>query len=97
MNLQVDITGKDTVFCIDNHPPELVLPSNAFITIENVIVHDKIFKDSSEAATFLRSNLRVVDDCAPDVDLSVDVTYIGGVCEESTFEVTPIPYILDVM
>ena len=63
--------------------PELVFPSNAFITIENdaqekVIVHDKIFKDSSEAATFLHSNVCVVvDDCAPDVDLSVDVTYIN--------------------
>lgn len=57
--------------------------------MEKVVVQDKIFKDVSEASTFLE-NLRVVDDCAPDVDLDVNVTYIGGLCEENLFKVTPL-------
>lgn len=90
---KVDITGKDTVFCIDNYPPELVLPPNAILIedggIERIVIQDKIFKDVSEASFFLGS-LRVIDDCARDVDLDVNVTYVGGVCEESLFKVTPI-------
>jgi hypothetical protein len=88
----VKVTGKDTVFCQDNYPPEVVLPL-PFDVIDRsdgaVRIIGKSFVSNKEAAAYLKSMIGVTDDCAPAKDLDLVVTYIEGECDEAKFTVTP--------
>jgi hypothetical protein len=88
----VKVTGKDTVFCHDNYPPEVVFPLPVDVIDRSdgaARIIGKYFKTNDEVVAYLKSMVGVKDDCAPDSDLDLVVTYIDGTCDEAKFTITP--------
>jgi hypothetical protein len=88
----VKVTGKDTVFCHDNYPPEVVLPLSVDVIDRSdgaARIIGNYFKNNDEAVAYLKSMVGVKDDCAPASDLDLVVTYIDGTCDEAKFTITP--------
>jgi hypothetical protein len=88
----VRVTGKDTVFCHDNYPPEVVMPLPVDVIDRSdgaARIIGKYFKTNDEAVAYLKSMFGVKDDCAPASDLDLVVTYIDGTCDQAKFTITP--------
>lgn len=95
------VTGKTTVFCHDNYPPELTipLPVSEIERIEDTLVRTedrikilgKSFETTQEAEMYLKGAIGVTDDCAPYADLDIDVAWDpdSGGCDTAAFVVTP--------
>lgn len=78
----------------DEHPPEIVVPQLLPIDYEShhndALRLKQALRSMGQVRHFFRSALRVEDDCARPEHLSLDIELLGGSCEETEVEVTPI-------
>lgn len=76
----------------DSYPPHLELPDFFQRTpdckVADAICLDKYFKGSDDAIAYLKTII-VADDCASPAFLFSEVVELDGLCDESSFKVTP--------